>query len=246
MTETFGPEYVRPQNKPCPSCDCCTAPLCERGRGSVLRCAGHVGPSELRGHVEGCPCSAASTPGTLAWRAAMVRATTFATQRPMDAEAEALLILISEGAVDVDDMVRAVFAEDDADEPDEEVKRLRLLKLRGYMQRGECGAPALTDFGRAYLRARSGHRQTTAVTIQSIDQKGRTAVVEIPAFAVDQPVTVLLDQLCNSRTGLDPKAAVGALLYAEVNTDALRAEHVVLTRVQDPSTVAPACTEGAR
>lgn len=246
MIEPFGPEYVRPQSKPCPDCPCCTGPLCERGRASVLRCAGHVGAPNLVATVRECPCSAESTPGTLAWRSAMVRATTFATQRPLDADVEALLSRVSEGGVDLLDLANAVFAEDDDEEADEEVKRLRLLKLRGYIQRAESGAPVLTDSGWAYLRGRSGGRRMAAVTIRSLDERARTAEVVIPAFAAEQPVTVLMDQVVCSRTGLTPQTAVGAIVYAEVNTDALRAEHVVLTRVQDPSTVAPAGTEGAR
>lgn len=245
MIEPFGPEYVRPQSKPCPDCPCCTAPLCERGRASVLRCAGHVGAPDLVATVNGCPCSAESTPGTLAWRSAMVRATTFATQRPLDADVEALLSRVSEGD-DLEGLVEEVdTAEDDEDEPGP-ARWLRLLNLRGYVIRPEGGLPAVTDFGRAYLRGRSDVRRTAAVTIRSLDERARTAEVVIPAFAAEQPVTVLMDQVVCSRTGLTPQTAVGAIVYAEVNTDALRAEHVVLTRVQDPSTVAPAGTEGAR
>jgi len=254
MIEPFGPEYVRPQSKPCPDCPCCTAPLCERGRASVLRCVGHVGDENLRETVNGCPCSAESTPGTLSWRSAMVRATTFATQRPLDAEVETLLSRISEGD-DLEGLVEEVEStEDDEDDEDGEdgedkpgpARWLRLLTLRGYVIRPAGGLPAVTDFGWAYLRGRSGGRRVAGVTIRSLDEQARTAVVEIPAFAVDQPVTVPMDQILNSRTGLTPQTAVGAIVYAEVNTDALRAEHVVLTRVQDPSTVAPVSTEGAR
>lgn len=245
MIEPFGPEYVRPQSKPCPNCECCTAPLCERGRGSVLRCAGHVGDPETHRHVNACPCSAESTPGTLAWRSAMIRATTFATQRPLDADVETLLSRVSEG-VDLEALVEEVDAAGAGEDAPDVVKRFRLLMLRGYVRRPEGGLPAVTDFGWAYLRGRSGGRRTAAVTIRSLDKQARTAEVLIPAFSADQPVTVPMDQVLSSRTTLTPETAVGALVYAEVNTDALRAEHVVLTRVQDPSTVAPACPEGAR
>lgn len=247
MIEPFGPEYVRPQSKPCENCPCCTAPLCERGRASVLRCAGHVGAPELHEHVSECPCSAESTPGTLAWRSAMIRATTFATQRPLDAEVETLLSRVSEGD-DLEGLVEEVDAAQDQGDEDvpQVVKHLALLTVRGYVQRPESGLPVMTDFGWAYLRGRSGGRRLASVTILSVDQRARTAEVSIPAFSADQPVTVPMDQIINSRTGLTPQEAAGAIVYAEVNTDALRADHVVLTRVQDPSTVAPACTEGAR
>lgn len=250
MIESFGPEYVRPQNKPCPDCPCCTAALCVRGRASVLRCAGHVGAPDLVATVSGCPCSAESTPGTLAWRSAMVRATTFATQRPLDADVEALLSRVSEG----DDLeglmqeanVERLFETIDSEPVNDLTKRLSVLLMRSYVKLPEGGLPVLTDFGWAYLRGRSGGRRMAAVTIQSLDKQARTAEVVIPAFSADQPVTVLMDQVVCSRTDLSPETAVGAIVYAEVNTDAVRADHVVLTRVQAPSTVAPASTGGAR
>lgn len=76
MTETFGPEYVRPASPPCPDCTCCSKALCDRGRAIAFRCAGLL-PSnadpEVRAAVAGCPCSSEAIEGTEAWRAARIR-----------------------------------------------------------------------------------------------------------------------------------------------------------------------------
>lgn len=228
MTETFGPEYVRPQNKRCPGCTCCTETLCERGRACVQECAGLV-EAQLRQRVSACPCSAEATPGTLAWRAAMVRAVTFATERPLRKDLETLLDRLSEGA-----------------ELAELGELLPKLTVRRYVAYAEGGEPVLTDFGWAYLRARDGGRRTAAVTVTSVDVAAQTAEVLVPAFSADQPVTVPLAQVLTSRTGLTVATAPGAILYAEVNAGALRAEHVVLTRVGDPAAAAAVRPEGVR
>ena len=41
MTETFGPEYVKPAPRECPDCPCCSLALCEKGRTSLQECRGH-------------------------------------------------------------------------------------------------------------------------------------------------------------------------------------------------------------
>lgn len=228
MTETFGPEYVRPQNKRCPGCTCCVEALCVRGRACVQECAGLV-EAAFRQRVSACPCSAEATPGTLAWRAAMVRSVTFATERPLRKDLETLLDRIAEGAA-LGDLG----------------KLLPKLTVRRYVAYGEGGEPVLTDFGWAYLRARGGGRRTAAVTVTSVDVVARTAEVLVPAFSAEQPVTVPMDQVLTSRTGLTVETAPGATLYAEVNADALRAEHVVLTRVHDPAAAAAVRPEGVR
>jgi len=184
----------------------------------VRECAGHVEEEDLIEAVTGCPCSAEATPGTLSWRAAMVRAVTYATQRPFRAELETLMTRVSEGS-DGGDLAEL----------------LPKLTVRRYVRCTPGMPPALTDFGWAYLKARAGGRRVTDVTVRSVDVEAQTAEVIIPAFSADQPVTVPLDQILNSRTGLTVETAGTVTLYAEVNTDALRAEHVVLTRVHNPA-----------
>lgn len=72
--EPFGPEYVRPANPDCPNCPCCTAPLCEKGRTNPLGGCATYANTDARETVRGCPCSAETTPGTAAHRAAEIRA----------------------------------------------------------------------------------------------------------------------------------------------------------------------------
>lgn len=74
--EPWGPEYVRPAPPVCPDCDCCTKALCEVGRTDPWGCIARFGSNnpEIRELVAACPCSAETTPGTEAYRAAQVRA----------------------------------------------------------------------------------------------------------------------------------------------------------------------------
>lgn len=216
--EPFGPEYVRPAGAPCPDCECCTAALCARGRASVLRCVNHVDAEELKESVRECPCSAESTRGTLAWRAAMVRAVTFATEKPLRPEVERLLTDVYE-----------------AELPNGEREALMpILAVRRYVTWAPGSVAQITDFGCAYVWARRGVRTESVVSVLSVDVEARTAQVIIPAFSADQPVTVMMDQLVNSRTEVTVETVLTVPLYAEVNPDAVTAEFVVLTKVRNP------------
>ena len=58
FSEPFGPIYERPDNPPCPHCDCCTAVLCEQGRPNVLGCLlANDSDPDLRKRLAVCPCS---------------------------------------------------------------------------------------------------------------------------------------------------------------------------------------------
>ncbi|MFD0209194.1 hypothetical protein ACFVH9_08650 [Streptomyces hirsutus] len=215
--EPFGPEYVRPANADCPDCDCCTAVLCATGRASVLGCVGHAGDEAVE-RVRGCPCSAESTKGTLAWRAGMIRAVTFATEKPLREALEQLLFRIAdgEGCGSLADL-------------------LPKLTVRRYVRVRPDGAPELTDFGRAYVGARRGARRImSVVTVRFVDREARTVQVLIPSFSSDQLVTAPMDQLVNSRTGLTVDTAGSVTLHADVNVDAREADDVVLTKVRNP------------
>ncbi|MYR58867.1 hypothetical protein GTY54_22375 [Streptomyces sp. SID625] len=231
--EPFGPQYVRLANPDCPDCNCCTAVLCAQGRASVLECSGHVdGDAEMIERVTGCPCSTESTRGTLSWRAAMVRAVTFATEKPLRPELESLLTRIAE------------------DEPYAVVAALLpKLTVRRYVRWRPGVAPQLTDFGWAYIGARWGRRSMSAVTVKAVDVGTRTAQVLARAFSGTELVTVPLDQVANSRTGLTADTAGDAVLCAEVNADATAAELVVLTKVCNPALAVaarPDTLDGAR
>ncbi|MEU1853648.1 hypothetical protein ABZ499_31390 [Streptomyces sp. NPDC019990] len=230
--EPFGPEYIRPANPDCPDCGCCTAALCAKGRASVSECAGHVDNAELIARVTGCPCSAESTRGTLSWRAAMVRAATFATEKPLRAELERLLNRVFDGQ----DLGRLTAL-------------LPKVVVRRYVRWAPGRTPELTDFGRAYLDARRGPRVESLVAVQSVDEAARTVQALIPAYSAEQPVTVPMDLLANSRTQVGPAALTDVTLYAEVNPGASRADDVVLTKVRNPAVAVaarPGSPDGAR
>lgn len=74
--EPFGPEYATPDPTRCPDCACCTRRLCMRGRATAWRCIGSTSATDdaERAAIAACPCSAETTPGTEAHRAAQVRA----------------------------------------------------------------------------------------------------------------------------------------------------------------------------
>jgi hypothetical protein len=74
--EPFGPIYEPPDPSDCPDCPCCTRQLCEQGREHAFRCVGLLAfrSPDLVKRVAACPCSAATTPGTAAHRAAQARA----------------------------------------------------------------------------------------------------------------------------------------------------------------------------
>ncbi|MFZ3595117.1 hypothetical protein [Streptomyces sp. BH104] len=219
MTETderFGPQYVRPQQKDCPDCGCCTAALCERGKNSFLECRGHT-PQELQETVLGCPCSAATTRHTAAWRLAHVRATRMACEKPLPEESETLLRALADGeSVDDDPLL---FPE------------LTVRGLAAFID----DRPDVTELGRTYLAARDEERVTAAVHVVDVDRTQRTALVEVEEWQPGEPVTVLLDQVL-SETGLDKADALqDRWLTAEANTSVADADALVLTgfRVTD-------------
>ncbi|MFI9026383.1 hypothetical protein [Streptomyces sp. NPDC053560] len=200
MDEPFGPEYVKPKGKDCPNCLCCTQALCERGRNSVLECAGHT-TAELREVVFGCPCSAARTPKTASWRASQVRATRMAREVPLGQEAELLLRALADGR-----------------DVDEDGEHFPQLKVRGLADLEEL-RPVVTELGRTYLAARDDVRADTPVRVVDVDVPSRTARVEVAAWQPDKPVTVLLDQVL-SDSGLDVDSLPGRWLTAEANCHA--------------------------
>ncbi|MEU5426914.1 hypothetical protein AB0H73_15100 [Streptomyces olivoreticuli] len=135
VPEPFGPEYLRPVGLPCPDCECCTAPLCERGRRSPIGSCTAFTTDEAQDTVRDCPCSAETTPGTAAYTLAQNRARRHAHERPLPDEAEALLRALAGGYPH-----------------DEEARRLEAWR---YVAR-VSGSLVLTDAGLAYLTARDG------------------------------------------------------------------------------------------
>lgn len=219
LDETPVVEDVWPAQDDCPDCDCCTAPLCQRGRNSVLECAGHT-RVDLREVVFGCPCSAATTARTAAWRAKQVQVTRLARELPLEADAEAWLRAVLEGTDMVDDD-RALFAQ---------------LRVRGlaYYDGNDCAV--VTALGRTYLRALDDHRADTVVHVLDVDEKAHTARVEVAAWRPDDPVTVLLDQITGD-TGLDVETLPGRWLEAEANCHAEDPDHLVLTEFREAAEV---------
>jgi len=209
VTETFGPEYVRPMQADCPRCACCTAALCERGRNSIQGCAG-LTPYEHRETVHGCPCSSGSTRHTASWRIAQVRATRLARELPLTEDVEALLRAMAAGAR-VEDP-GGLFPQ---------------IKVRGLGQLVH-GMPAITPLGHTYLAARDDVRSFTGARVVDIDMKTRTARVEVPAWRPDETVTVLLDQIL-SDTGFPPDLVADRWFEVEANWKAPTADRLVLT-----------------
>jgi hypothetical protein len=219
MIETFGPLYERPQSKPCPNCECCSARLCERGRSSVHQCRGISDHPEV---VKGCPCSAATTRGTHAWRLERIRAVRYAVERPLEAAHEAFLRSLAAGENGVSDPT-------DAAGP---------LTVRGFLSEQE-GVLRVTEFARAYLDARDGARFVTPVHVEEVDLEARTARVVVVGWHLTEPVTVLLDQLLHE-TGMAPQELEGSYLEAAANCRATDPDDLVLTAVS----AAPSLPEG--
>lgn len=223
MDELFGPEYVRPIQKDCPRCGCCTAALCMRGRDSLTRCAG-LTSSEHRETVYGCPCSAETTRRTAAWRMAQVRATRLAREMPMPPEVEDLLSELAAGR-SVEDP-NSLFPQ---------------LKLRGLAQLVHA-MPAITPLGRTYLAARDDVRASTPVRVVDVDKKKRTAQVEVAAWRPGELATVLVDQIV-SDTGFDVDSLADRWLEAEANCHAESHDRLVLTGFR-PSSPLPSERQG--
>lgn len=212
MTETFGPVYQRPPSKECPDCSCCSAKLCERGRQSTMRCSGLTDPSTVQ-LVSGCPCSAETTRLTHAWRAAQIRITKHATERPLRTSVALLLRSIADGGT--------------GEDPE---GVLGMLRAHRYIADAQDGRPVITDFGRRYLEARTESRFATPVQVEAVDAKARTATVVVVGWHLTQAVTVLLDQLTND-TGLTAEELPGKFLEAHANCRAATADEVVLTQI---------------
>ncbi|MEV6738611.1 hypothetical protein AB0N14_17450 [Streptomyces sp. NPDC051104] len=219
--EPFGPEYVRPKQADCPNCPCCSAALCERGRADVTGCTNHTS-DETRATVAGCPCSAESTHGAMAWHMARIRAVTAAKTKPLLPAAETLL--------------REIATEQPVNDPDGTL--LPQLTVRRYVELGENG-PRLTAFGRLYLDARVEQWAATAVTVVDVDKKARLARVVLARRVADSTVSVPMYQLANSGTGLGVDELPGVTLHAYANTAAARDEDVVLFGISNPRVPAP-------
>lgn len=218
LHEPFGPEYVRPAQAPCPNCPCCSARLCEKGRNSVMQCHGHVADSETVAIVSACPCSAETTRGTHAWRVAQTRVVKHATEQPLPKAAEHVL--------------RALAGGESFQDPTEE---LRGLRARQYAD-GNEDAWRITHLGRRYLLALEEPRYTSAVHVNSVDVKTRTAQVVVLGWHMEREVTVLADFLAQT-VGLKLADLPGRYLDAKVNLGVADPDDLVLTRIQKPEQI---------
>lgn len=216
--EPFGPEYVRPAPPPCPNCPCCSAALCQKGANSVMQCHGHVDPAMVA-TVSACPCSAETTRGTHAWRAAQIRVVTHATQHPLPKTAEHVL--------------RALAGGESFQDPTDE---LRGLHARRYADGEPEGWWRITLLGRRYLLALQEPRYTSAVHVNSVDRETRTARVVVLGWHMEREVTVLADQLAQA-ADVELDELPGRYLEAKVNLGASDPDDLVLTRIQVPAPI---------
>ncbi|MEI5526892.1 hypothetical protein WB388_40550 [Streptomyces brasiliscabiei] len=222
ILEPFGPDFLTPAQEACPHCPCCSEALCRKGRASVLECAGCT-HADLRATVSRCPCSAATTEGTAAWRAGMVTATLQAAELPLPDPLEAVLRALDSGETDVHDPHGFLHA----------------LRLRQFVQtRPDFQALTVTSLGRAYLAARDGQRTTVRARVDSVDPEENTARVLLDVCRPDQAVTVLADQLVHA-TSLEPYELPGLELDVTANADAERAQDIVLTGIRSRPTPMP-------
>lgn len=219
------PEQLRPTQAPCPRCECCTEALCHRGQYDTAGCINHTRPS-LASTVAGCPCSAATTRGTNAWRAEMSRITVHATENPMPKIAEITLRRIS--ACDG-------FKRGDHMQP---------LYERGYIK-DDDGVTRITSFGHRYLTARDETRNTTPVIVRTVDLATRTARVWIAKWHTDALATVLLDQLTTA-TGFAPEELHHWTLEAKANCIVNDPDDIVLTRIRIGHATPAARTEAGK
>ncbi|MGO4425589.1 hypothetical protein AB4Z54_44585, partial [Streptomyces sp. MCAF7] len=211
IIDPLGPDYVRPAQRDCPNCRCCTEQLCERGRTSVMQCHG-LTPDEHRQTVYRCPCSSPTTRGTHAWRAERIRVTRYATEHPLPPDVEVTLRTLADGGTV------------------EDTQPLARLRAAGFALETETAGHVVTEVGRLYLAVRGDHRFVTPVEVLTVDPQARTASVVVVGWHIQEPVTVLLDQL-TAHTGLDPQDLPGTFLEAEANCRAATADDVVLTRI---------------
>ncbi|KPI33372.1 hypothetical protein OV450_1460 [Actinobacteria bacterium OV450] len=225
MDEPFGPEYLRPAQKECPRCDCCTGPLCAKGQNSLMGCAAHADEAS-RESVRACPCSAETTKRTAAWRAAQISVVKLATQKPLLPEVEGLLR----------DLVKNPVCED----PDGLFPQLMAYKLAVEVH----GCAGITPLGLRYLAAREEPRFPTPVDVLSVDSSTRTAQVVVVGWDLETPVTVLLDQLI-SATLLSGDELPGKALAAHANCRAKSADDLVLTDITVAEKQPEVCLEPA-
>lgn len=218
MIEPFGPEYAEPPaaRADCPDCGCCSARLCERGRSTVMTCAGlTAGPAET---VADCPCSGELTAGTMSWRLARSRAARRASERPFPRP--------------VEDVLRAAANGRPVDASSEQARALVLLH---YLAPGrDDGSLVLTEFGRVYLMTVDHPRYLSPLLVVSVDTRSRLAQVLVEAWSNETAVTVPADQLVAALGGGDISSLPGARLMCSANTWAETADDVVLTAVQVP------------
>lgn len=218
IRELLSPEHVRPAAALCSNCPCCSARLCEKGRSSVTQCLGHVGDSKASITVSACPCSAETTRGTHAWRAAQVQAVRHATENPLPRDAEMILRVLAGGQAFEDPAghLQGLLARRYAD-TDHELWRITML-------------------GRRYLSALDEPRYTSAVYVQSVDLETRTATVVVIGWNMNVSVTVLADHLVHA-VGLPLDSLPGRYLDARVNLGAADPDDLVLTRIQLPAPI---------
>ncbi|WNI20321.1 hypothetical protein [Actinacidiphila sp. ITFR-21] len=209
MDELDGPEYIRPAQKECPRCGCCSEDLCAKGRNSIRRCHGHTA-DQARDVVASCPCSSEWTKHTAAWRNAQVRVTRLARELPVPEESLTLLRALARGA--------------HAEDPNEGFPQLRLRGLAQLVS----GLYAITPHGHTYLAALDDVRAPVPVLVLDVDLPTRTARVEVRAWQQGQPVTVLLDHITND-TVMTPEALPGRWLEAEANVEVEHVDRLVLT-----------------
>ncbi|MEU9033835.1 hypothetical protein AB0D45_02805 [Streptomyces sp. NPDC048352] len=212
ITETFGPEYVRPAERDCPNCECCTARLCEKGATSILECFGHTATEDTRRVVAGCPCSSEETSGTAAWRAGKMRATMRAELNPLPVDVEAALRCVAAGELVAEHL--------------DQMTPLGLLRYVAFVD----SRPVITELGATYLAARREPRFTTPVEVEMVDVAARTARVIVVGWSLTEPATVLLDQLI-SATGLKAEELPGKFLEATANCYTEHADDLVLTNI---------------
>lgn len=226
IVEPFGPEHLRPAQPECPNCPCCTAPLCEKGRNSVLECVGNT-RTEFAATVAGCPCSAETTRGTHTWRMARMSVTRHAAEAPLPHAAEGILRALADGADPVSD-------------PAGLITPLRVCRYVTV----DNGTPSITDLGHAYLTARDEPRFVTPVEVAAVDVDTCTARVVVVGWNPTATVTVLLDQLTQA-TGLKAEELPGRHLEAVANCRTEDPDDIVLTyiRIAEPLLAAGGAAE---
>ncbi|MGW3445605.1 hypothetical protein [Streptomyces sp. NPDC001076] len=168
--------------------------------------------------VSACPCSAEATRGTHAWRVAQIRVVKHATEQPLPKAAEQVL--------------RALAGGESFQDPTEE---LRGLRARRYAD-GNEDEWRITTLGRRYLLALEEPRYTSAVYVNSVDVKTRTAKVVVIGWHMDREVTVLADFLAQA-VGLKLADLPGRYLDVKVNLGVADPDDLVLTRIQMPEQI---------